>query len=305
VSPSPPNNAAGTTPDAGDARGWRRVIERMRTRLERAGDRHPRLAVVIAVQRRFGEVRGANLAAAISMRAFLSLFPVLVLAIAVVGFIGGDPRQVADDIVRELGLSGRAAATITDAVKTAQDTKVASSVIGIVGLLWAGTGLAASLTAAWNQTWRIPGGGVRGRTLGFAWLSGGLVLFALALFLLALVGGGGALPEIGIVSGVVVDTLAFLWTAWVLPTRRISLRAMVPAAVVGGVCLEVLKLVGTFVIPRIVSRSSELYGTIGAVFALLVWFLVIGRVVVYVTLIEHEGWLRRHDRSGVTGPGVR
>jgi uncharacterized BrkB/YihY/UPF0761 family membrane protein len=79
---------------------------------------------------------------------------------------------------------------------------------------------------------------------------------------------------------------------------------MLPAALVGAVCLEVLKLVGTFDIPRIVSRSSELYGTIGAVFALLVWFLVIGRVVVSVTLIEHEGWLRRRARAEATEPAA-
>ncbi len=189
-------------------------------------------------------------------------------------------------------------------MKTAEDTKVASSIIGLVGLLWTGTGLAASLTATWNQTWRIPGGGVRGRLLGFVWLLGGLVLFAIALFLLALVGGNGALPEIGVVAGVVVDTLGFLWTAWVLPTRRLAFRMMLPAAIVGGVGFEALKLVGTFVIPRIVSRSSELYGTIGAVFALLVWFLVVGRLVVYVSLIEHETWLAR--RAGpVTEPDVR
>ena len=275
-----------------------KLVDRWRERLTRAGERHRWLAVSVQVQRRFGEERGANLAAAISMRAFLSLFPVLVLAIAFVGFIGGNPHVVADDIVQALGLSGRAASTITDAVKTAQDTKVASSLIGIVGLLWTGTGLAASLTAAWNQTWRIPGGGVRGRLLGF------VVLFAVALALLALVGGHGALPEIGIVAGVVVDTLGFLWTAWVLPTRRAPFRVMLPAAVVGGVCFEVLKLVGTFVIPRIVTRSSDLYGDIGAVFALLVWFLVLGRLVVNVTLVEHETWLVRRGPR-VTAPDVR
>jgi membrane protein len=282
-----------------------KTIDRWQARLGRAEQRHSWVSFSVAVQRRFGAERGANLAAAISMRAFVSLFPVLVLAIAFVGFLGGDPRQIADDIVRELGLSGRAADTITDAVKTAQHTKVAGSVIGIIGLLWAGTGLAASLTATWNQVWRIPGGGVRGRTLGFAWLLGGLVLFALAVFGLSLVGGSGALPEIGIVAGVLVNTLGFLWTAWVLPTRRLSFREMLPAAIVGGVCLEVLKIVGTFVIPRIVSRSSELYGTIGAVFALLVWFLVIGRVVVYVALIEHVAWLRRGARPGTTEPSGR
>ncbi|MGZ4690605.1 MAG: YihY/virulence factor BrkB family protein [Acidimicrobiia bacterium] len=277
------------------------MIERWRARLDRACERHRRLAFAVAVFRRFGAERGANLAAAISMRAFLSIFPVLVLAIAVVGFIGGDPRAVADDIVRELGLSGSSAKTITDAVKTAQDTKVASSIVGIVGLLWAGTGLAASLTATWNQTWRIAGGGIRGRALGFVWLLGGLALFALALLMLALVGDGGALPEVGIVAGVVVNTLGFLWTAWVLPTRRISLREMLPAAAFGGVCLEILKVIGTYVIPRIVSRSSDLYGTIGAVFAMLVWFLIIGRVVVYVTLIEHEAWLQRRARLAASG----
>ena len=188
----------------------------------------------------------------------------MVLAIACVGFVGGDPRQIADDIVNELGLSGSAAKTITDAVRTAQDTKVASSIIGVVGLLWAGTGLAASLTAAWNQTWRIPGGGVRGRALGFVWLLGGLVLFAIGVFVLSLVGGNGALPEIGVIAGVLVNTIGFVWTAWVLPTRRIPIRSMLPAAIVGGVCLEVLKIVGTFVIPQIVSESSELYGAIGS-----------------------------------------
>jgi uncharacterized BrkB/YihY/UPF0761 family membrane protein len=72
---------------------------------------------------------------------------------------------------------------------------------------------------------------------------------------------------------------------------------------VGAICIEILKLVGAFVIPAIVSRSSALYGTIGAVFALLVWFLVLGRVVVYVTLIEHEGWLRK--QAALRAPGAR
>jgi hypothetical protein len=36
------------------------------------------------------------------------------------------------------------------------------------------------------------------------------------------------------------------------------------------------------------------------VFALLVWFLLLGRVLVYVTLIEHEGWRRRGARTTAT-----
>lgn len=288
----------GPLPSAGVER-----TERLKAKLDAACARHPWLDLAVKVQRRFGAERGANLAAAISMRGFLALFPVLVLMISVVGFIGGNPQTVANDIVKSLGLSGSAAHTITDAVKTAQRTKVASSVIGIIGLLWTGTGLATSLTAAWNQTWRIPGGEIRARAFGFGWLLGGLLLFALATLTLGLVGGSGALPELGVIGGLVVDTSLFLWTAWVLPTRRIPLRAMLPAAIFGGVCIEILKLIGALVFPSIVSRSSALYGTIGTVFALLVWFLVLGRVVVYVTLIEHESWLKRQAR--VTEPAGR
>jgi membrane protein len=144
---------------------------------------------------------------------------------------------------------------------------------------------------------------VRGRLFGFAWLLGGLVLFGAALLMLSLVGGNDAIPEVALVGGLVVDTLLFLWTGWVLPTRRIPWRAMLPAAIVGAVCIEILKVAGVYLIPAIVSRSSALYGTIGAVFALLVWFLVLGRVVVYVTLIEHEGWVRKQAR--LTAPGAR
>ena len=33
-----------------------------------------------------------------------------------------------------------------------------------------------------------------------------------------------------------------------------------------------------------------LYGTIGAVFALLVWLLVLGRLIVYIALLERVRW---------------
>ena len=77
-----------------------------------------------------------------------------------------------------------------------------------------------------------------------------------------------------------------------------------PTACRGGRCcprrssaaigLELLKVAG-----RVrgaaagVERSSALYGTIGVVFALLAWLLVLGRLVVFVTVIEVDGWERR------------
>ncbi len=255
------------------------------------------VALIRELQRRFAADRAGNLAAAISMRAFLALFPILVLCIAVVGLFVGDATAFADRIVSALGLSGDAARLITDATRTAQQTKVASSVIGIVGLLWTGTGLAASITDAWNQVWQIPGGTLRGRLVGVGWLAGGGVLAVLGFGATGLVSGSGVLAVIGIVGGLAVDTMLFLWTAWILPARRIPVRAMLPAAVIGGVGYEVLKLLGGDAVPEMVSRSSTLYGTIGVVFALLVWMLVLGYLVVTVALSEQVLWDQGASRS--------
>src|SRR5258708_4614769 len=97
-----------------------------------------------------------------------------------------------------------------------------------------------------------------------------------------------------------VNTRLWMWTSWVLPTRRVPWRALIPAAVVGAVGLELLKVAGGYVVPLLVARSSALYGPIGVVFALLAWLLVLGRLVVFVTVIEVDGWERLHGTEEVT-----
>jgi len=95
-----------------------------------------------------------------------------------------------------------------------------------------------------------------------------------------------------------VNTLLWLWTSWVLPNRRVALRPLLPAAIFGAVGLEALKIAGAYVVPRFVSKSSALYGTIGVVFALIAWLWLFGRLVVFVTIFETiQGWRRATDQE--------
>jgi membrane protein len=80
-------------------------------------------------------------------------------------------------------------------------------------------------------------------------------------------------------------------------------RALLPAAIVGAVGLEILKVLGGIVVPRLVERSSALYGTIGVVFALLAWLLVLGRLVVIVSIVETLDWEQRHGTEEVVTRG--
>lgn len=248
------------------------------------------------VQRRFGAIRGGNLSAAISMRAFLALFPIALLAIAFVGFAGGDAHTVARNIANALGLGDDLSTSLTKVVLSAQHRSVESSIVGVIGLVWTGTGLSAAVNAAWDDAWDVKGGAWRGRTAGVLWLLGGLGFLTLIVGTAVLLRQANILLEFGIIGGVAANSLFFYWTAIVLPARDIPRRAMRFPAICAGAALEILKVIGSTIVPELVLRSSALYGAIGAVFAILVWLLVLGRLVVYTALLERVRW----DASRVT-----
>lgn len=45
-------------------------------------------------------------------------------------------------------------------------------------------------------------------------------------------------------------------------------------------------MVGGIYVPRAVSNSSQLYGTLGVVFAVLAWFLFFGRLILYSSVLN-------------------
>ena len=68
-----------------------------------------------SVQARVGELGGGFLASAVTLALFLSLFPMLLVAIAVLGFLSAGDSSLANDLVSDLGLTGDAATVVTRA----------------------------------------------------------------------------------------------------------------------------------------------------------------------------------------------
>ncbi|MGQ0803856.1 MAG: YihY/virulence factor BrkB family protein [Actinomycetota bacterium] len=269
-------------------------------RLERLGERWGWLGWALAVHKRYGELYGNQMASAVTLTAFLTLFPLVLVGIAVIGFLSVGSDDLPERIVENLGLTGRAADTITDAVGTAERSRRLASVVGVVGLLWTGLGLAGAVAYAYNTVWQVQARGLKDRLVGLTWLAGMGVLLAATFAASSVIEWlGGGVTVLVVVAGIALNTALFLWTSWVLPHRRVPLRALLPAAVAGGVALEILKVVGTILVPRLVANSSALYGTIGVVFALLVWLLVFGRLVVYVAVIEVVSWEKTHGTVSV------
>jgi membrane protein len=267
--------------------------------LERWRQRLPLLDRAMLVQERFGAVGGGPMSSSLGLATFLSLFPLLLVAIAVVGFVSTGNEDFASDLVDSLGISGDGADLVTEAIATAEDSKRTASVIGIVGLVWAGLAVVGALQAVCNGVWQTKGRGILDRAVAVAWLGGAGSLFLLS----AALGPLGAMVDgpltvVPVVAGVALSTGLFVWTYTYLGNQPVSWRAHLPGALIVATAFEVLKQVGVVWLPQMVSRSSALYGTIGIVFATIAWIAIYARVIVYGAVVNVVAW--EHEHGTVT-----
>jgi membrane protein len=247
---------------------------------------------VLAVHRRVSDVGGGPLSSSITLAGFLSLFPLILVGIAVLGFLSANNTDFPEKVIDQFGLTGEAARQVLDAIDTAEQSRRAASIVGFVGLLWAGLGVVGTLSQAFNATWQVRGRGWTGKLVDLAWLVGAGLLFLVSL---GMGGVSGLLPGLGIVAAVVLalglDVVIFLWMFRALTNVAVPWTDFLPGALAGAVGLEILKAVGAYYVPRTVASASALYGSIGTIFAILAWLALFSRLVVYCSafnVVRHE-----------------
>ncbi|MGK2949606.1 MAG: YihY/virulence factor BrkB family protein [Acidimicrobiales bacterium] len=249
------------------------------------------LDTAMAVNERFGAIGGGPLAASIGLAGFLSLFPLLLVVIAVVGFLASGDATFATRLVSELGLEGQAAETFTESIQTAEGSRRAASVIGFVGLLLSSLGVVGALQTAVNAAWQTVGRGLVDKLVALGWLAGAGTLFLSTLAtgpLLRLLPGPAVVA--GSLLSIAITTAVLVWAYSFLGNQPLPWRAHLVGAAVVAVAFEVLKLVGTFYVPRVVASSSALYGSIGVVFAVLAWLMLYARFFVYGAVLNVHHW---------------
>lgn len=259
------------------------------------------LDALLRVSDRFGAVGGGPLSSSIALAAFLSLFPLLLVAIAVIGFLSSGDSTFAADLVGSLGLEGQSAETVIDAVSTAEGSRRAASVVGLLGFVWSGLGVVGTLQAATNAVWQQTGRGLLDKAVAVLWLLGVVVLVVGNIALGTVLGmAPGWTAPLTIAAGLALNVALFTWTYHRLGHVRVPLRAHLAGGVLVAVGFEVLKAVGAFYVPRAVASSSALYGSIGVVFAVLAWLALYGRLFVYGAVVNVLRWERRAGTDRIT-----
>jgi membrane protein len=252
---------------------------------------------------RHNEVLGSQLAAAITYYGFLSFFPLLALAFAVVGYISGAypgaqdaVTQAVQDGFPSLIGSGPGHINIQDVI----DAKAGAGVIGLVGLFYAGLGWLDALRAALRRvfgTSDVPLDFVKKKAVDVVVLIGlGLALLAsLVVTTLAtavtrqVLGGVGVddkllavavLKVVSVVLALLADTVLFSILLSRLSGAHQSWRQVRSAAVLGAVGFELLKVAGAFLIVR--TTQNPVYAAFGVVVGLLIWINLVSQLLMYV-----------------------
>ena len=214
------------------------------------------------------------LAAALAFYAFVSLIPLILLAVAVASFVGGEAlaSRVTGMLSQQLSSAGQDG--VTQALTKTTGRGVAS-VIGFLGLAWSALKLFRGLDQAFDELYP---GDVESSLL--EQVRNGLVVVAgIALAIGLVVAVGVALsflslefPFINVFVSlllIVILGLAFLPIYYVLPPVDVSIREMLPGAAVaaGG---WVLLQIGFRLYAANASRFGA-YGMIGAVLLFVTW----------------------------------
>jgi membrane protein len=210
-------------------------------------------------------------AAAITYFSMLSLFPALLVGVAVLG-VFGEEGLIADaaDYLKSAGAPPETVDAVTAALESAQSqrgTAAGALVLGLLTALYGASGAFGSVTAALNHVWRVEEGRsfVRHKLHDVGWTIV-LVVLVLVTCVLVFLGGGLAGDVLGLVG--LGDTAAGIWLVARWPAALLS--AMLIYAVV------------YYAAPNVEIRRWQ-YITPGAVFGVLAWILASAAFFIYVS----------------------
>jgi membrane protein len=203
--------------------------------------------------------------------------------------------RIDDDLSRHIGLD-RTGAHIIEGLFRKRPTHSAGSVaLGLI-VAFAGTmGLVSSLQIIYERVFHQEHRGWRDLPRFLVWIVAlaGLAIAA-AAYDIPLRRDAGPVVR-GLVSLVLI-TLFLWWTMHFLLAGRLSWRQLIRPALVTAVMWLGLALFSSLYFSSALISEDKLYGTIGAVFILLTWFIAVGAIVV-LGAVCGAVWQERKSRD--------
>jgi membrane protein len=291
--------------------------ERIQGRVQQVREDRPLVDHVVRTFQHYGEVKGNIQAGAVTYFAFLSFFPILALAFAVIGYVARVYPGAQDDLVRAINtvlpdMIGEGSGQIS--LESIQDSAPGIASIGLLVVLYSGLGWLSSMRDALLAVFELP------RTEQPNLLVGKLrdlaALATIGVILVVSVGVAGVvrglsetiLDWLGLGSdlgwlltlvAVVIGLLASMVLFWalfkVLAEPDIPARALWSGALLGAVGFEILKQASTYLMAA--TKEQPAFQVFGIALILVVWINYFSRLVMYAAAWAHTSYEARALRE--------
>jgi YihY family inner membrane protein len=274
-------------------------VERIIRHVDAWQQRHRVPAFGFAVFKKFGDDQAGNQVALLTYFAFLATFPLLLALVGILGIVlknnPGLQQRIVSSSFGQFPIIGTQ--LHSQLGTSALPHSGIALIIGLVGAILGGRGLANAVQNALNTLWNVPKIDRPGfpsgylRTFGLLGLLGvGAVLTAVA----STIAGAGRflglsgvpIQILGLLISTIIDAGLFLAafrlaTAKTVPTRDLRL-----SAVLSAIAWQILLAFAGLIIRHYLSHATAVAGTFGIVLGLLAWFGLQATITIY--LIEAD-----------------
>ena len=273
--------------------------------LDRRQQSGRRTSFVAAVIKKYGDDQGGQLGGLLAYHGFLSLFPLLLVFVSILGFVlQGEPAKQQELLNGALGQFP----IISEPLKHLRGSGTALG-IGLAGTLLAGLGITGALQTAFNRIWSIPikerPNFIYSRLRGIGMLA---ILGSLSIVSTVAAGFVGAASHSApaVVAGVLValafNLALFLIAFKLLTAVELSVRQLMPGVIVASVGWQLLQHLGGFYVDHVLKRTGALYGTFALVLGLLAWLSLGAQIVVLAAEVNVVKARRLWPRSFFSSP---
>jgi membrane protein len=270
-------------------------------RFDRFQQRHPALAIPMAVIRKFGDDSAGNLAGLVAYYAFFSLFPLLLVFVTVLGYVLQHHPGTLHSIENSVRANFPAVNKVLDF--TALHGHLLPLIIGLVGALWSGLAVTAAAQNAFDTIWGVPQkerpNFIKAKLRGLGLLFSVGLLFIIATGASGLVSGGlgGAGAKVaGIAVSLLANSCLFLAAFRLMTASSVPTRKLLIGVGVAAVFWTILQALGGLYIGHVTNHMSAAYATVGTVVALLVWLHLGAQLTIYAAeldvVLERRLWPR-------------
>ena len=270
------------------------------------------ILICAAITNTFLDKNGPHLAAAITYYALFSLIPLTLAIMSVLGtFFRGSEVLEARLSLAVNTLVPVSQSTLEETLQVLGRTRIATGILGIVGLLWVSTTVFGAIRKGVNTLWGIrqPRRFFHERLIDFSFTAGAGLLLVVPIALTAGVGVLGEFastlrtgsPEDGWLTIMLFNVLSpfislavFLCMYRYLPNTKVTFRDVWPGALMTTVAFEGWKAVflwytSTFPV------YDTVYGPVGALVALLSWIYISANILLVGALVtsRYSAYLSR------------